>query len=51
MAVYFIKDGKIVKVNKNAQKSPNIIIYPNTITGFISLTIKEKNAIAEVKTM
>ena len=40
--------GKNVKVSINAIAMPNAIILPNSITGFNSPKVKDKNATAVV---
>ena len=40
--------GKKVKVRKKAIEIPNAIILPNSITGFSSPNVKDKNATAVV---
>ena len=44
-----ITAGTRVKAKINAKKIPATIILPKSITGFISLTPKEANAIIVVK--
>ena len=45
----YIKQGKNVNVKINAIEIPNAIILPNSITGFISPKVSDKNATAVVK--
>ena len=46
-----IKLGKSVKVIINDVIKPRVIIHPKSIIGFISLKIKERNAMIVVKTV
>ena len=47
----FIKVGNKVKVTIKDVVSPKVIIHPKSIIGFISLNIKDKNAITVVRTV
>ena len=47
----FIRVGSNVKVIMNDVIKPKVIIHPKSIIGFISLKIKDRNAIIVVKTV
>ena len=51
VGVKFNKVGRRVKVIINDVINPRVIIQPKSIIGFISLKIRDKNAITVVRTV